>query len=71
MIEVKKSAGESDASLIRRFSKRLGESKNLVKARSLRFKNRPKSQTKKKEEAIKKAAYKKKIDHLRKLGKIK
>jgi len=42
----------------------------LPKVRSLRFRARPKSKLKKKEDALKKVAYAKKTDLLRKLGKI-
>ena len=70
MIEVKKKDNESTAGLMRRFSQRVKLSGNLPKVRSLRFRARPKSKLKKKEDALKKNAYKKKIDLLKKLGKI-
>ena len=70
MIEVKKKESESTASLMRRFSQIVKLSGNLPKVRSLRFRARPKSKLKKKEDALKKDAYRKKIDFLKKLGKI-
>lgn len=70
MIEVKKKESESTASLMRRFSQRVKLSGNLPKIRSLRFKTRPKSKLKKKEDALKRETYKKKIELLKKLGKI-
>ena len=70
MIEVKKKENESSAGLMRRFSQRVKSSGNLPIARSLRFRARPKSKLKKKEDALKKVAYAKKTDLLRKLGKI-
>jgi ribosomal protein S21 len=70
MIEVKKSENESTIGLIKRFTKKIKESGILSSARYLRFRNRPKSDLRKKKEAIKKVQRKKKIDYLRKLGKI-
>ena len=70
MIEVKKKESESTASLMRRFSQRVKLSGNLPKVRSLRFKTRPKSKLKKKEDALKRTAYAAKTALLRKLGKI-
>ena len=70
MIEVKKKENESAAGLMRRFSQRVKSSGNLPIARSWRFRARPKSKLKKKEDALKKVAYTKKTDLLRKLGKI-
>jgi ribosomal protein S21 len=70
MIEVKKSENESTIVLIKRFTKKIKESGILSSARYLRFRNRPKSDLRKKKEAIKKVQRKKKIDYLRKLGKI-
>lgn len=70
MLEVKKRENESAAGLIRRFTKKMSESGTLATVRKLKFKNRQKSDLKKKREAIKKAAYKKKVDYLRKIGKI-
>lgn len=70
MIEVRKSENESTISLIKRFTKKIKESEILSSARYLRFRNRPKSELRKKKEAIKRAQLKKKIDYLRKLGKI-
>lgn len=70
MIEVRKNDNESIASLIRRFGRRVQEAGILARARHLRFNARPKSDIKKKKEAMKKVLTKKKLDYLRKLGKI-
>ncbi len=70
MIEVKKGENESTISLIKRFTKKIKESEILISARNSRFRNRPKSNLRKKKEAIKRAELKKKMDYLRKLGKI-
>ncbi|MCX6731546.1 MAG: hypothetical protein NTX55_00985 [Candidatus Parcubacteria bacterium] len=70
MIEVRKSENESTIGLIKRFTKKIKESGILFSARSSRFRNRPKSDLRKKKDAIKKVQQKKKMDYLRKLGKI-
>jgi ribosomal protein S21 len=70
MIEVRKSENESSVGLIKRFTKKIKESGVLILARKLRFRDRPKSNLRKKKEAIKRAQNKKKMDYLRKLGKI-
>ncbi len=70
MIEVRKSENESSGGLIKRFTKRVKESSLLSKARELRFNKRPKSSLKVKREALKKIQTQKRLDYLRKLGKI-
>ena len=55
---------------MRRFSQKVKSSGNLPKARSLRFRARPKSKLKKKEDALKRTAYAAKTALLKKLGKI-
>ena len=70
MIEIKKNENESTINLIRRFTKKVQGSGILRRVRQLQFRNRPKSELRKKEEAIKKAKIKKRMDYLRKLGKI-
>lgn len=70
MIEVKKKDNESSLSLIRRFTQKIKQSGNLIRVRSLRFKTRPKSELRKKEDALKREAYRKKTELLKKLGKI-
>ena len=70
MIEVKKKDNESTAGLMRRFSQRVKLSGNLPKVRSLRFRARPKSKLKKKEDALKRTTYAAKTALLKKLGKI-
>lgn len=70
MIEVKKLENESMASLLRRFNRRIKISGILLRARELQFKNRPKSELKKKIGAIKNFKLKQKLEYLRKLGKI-
>ena len=70
MIEVKKNENESTLGLIKRFTKRIKEAGTLELARQLRFRTRPKSNLKKKKEALKKVQTRKHLEYLRKLGKI-
>ncbi|NUQ57125.1 MAG: hypothetical protein HUT38_01375 [Candidatus Paceibacter sp.] len=68
MLEVKRKENETALSLLRRFSQRVKQSGNISRIKSMRFRNRPKSELKKKEDALKREASKKKGELLRKLG---
>lgn len=70
MIEVKKRENESFLSLIKRFGKKVKQSSNLKLVKKLRFKSRPKSKLRKKEDALKRETYRKKMEYLYKIGKI-
>lgn len=70
-IEVKRAGSESNANLLRRFTKRVQTSGNLRKARELQFSKRNKSELKSKQEALKRITRRATNDRLRKLGKIK
>ena len=70
MVEVQRKDNESTSSLIRRFSHKLQQSGNLMRVRFLQFKKRPKTELSKKKGAIWRIERKKKMEHLRKLGKI-
>ncbi|MEK7576051.1 MAG: 30S ribosomal protein S21 [Patescibacteria group bacterium] len=70
MIEVKKKEGETIGNLIRRFSQKIKESGVLMRARSNKFKNRPLSDLNKKKIAIIRINRKKRLEYLKKLGKI-
>ena len=70
MVEVQKKENESTLSLIRRFSHKLQRSGNLLKARFHQFKKRQKSELSKKKGALWRAERMKKMERLRKLGKI-
>ena len=70
MVEVQKKKNESTQSLIRRFTHKLQQSSNLIRVRSLQFKKRPKSNLSRKKEALWRIAKQKKVERLRKLGKI-
>ncbi|MFA6397270.1 MAG: hypothetical protein WDK96_00290 [Candidatus Paceibacterota bacterium] len=69
-IEVKKNQNENNASLIRRFSKRVQESQVLQKARSKRYNERAESKLTLKKGALKRLAKRKVNEKLRKMGKI-
>lgn len=69
-IEVKKTGNETNASLVRRFSRRMQESRNLSKAKSIRYNKRAPSELTMKRSALKKIAKRKEIERLIKLGKI-
>ena len=70
MIEVKKKEGETIGNLIRRFSQKIKESGVLMRARSNKFKKRPLSNLNKKKIAIIRINRKKRLEYLKKLGKI-
>ncbi len=69
-VEVEKNANESNASLVRRFTKRLQGSGVLKYARSNRFSVRPESKFKKKARALKRIIKYKETERLKKLGRI-
>ena len=70
-IEVKKNGNENNASLLRRFSRRIQESGILPKVKSKRYSEREDSKLKVKAAALKRLARRKENERLRKLGKIK
>jgi len=69
-VEVTKNQNETSASLLRRFSKRMQESRVLVRVKKNRFHERPLSKLKRKEYALKRIVKKAAIEKLKKLGKI-
>ncbi len=69
-VHVTRTANESAANLMRRFSKRLQGSGVLMRARGQRFTERAESQFKKKERALKRIKRHKEVTRLKKLGKI-
>ncbi len=70
-IEVSKVSNESNASLLRRFSKRVQGTGIVRKVRTSRFHLRSKSKLKKKQDALKRLKKRADYDRLFKLGKIK
>jgi len=70
-VEVVKNQNEANATLVRRFTKKV-QSAGLVKhVRTLRFRVRSLSVLKKKEKALKRITRKKETERLKKLGKTK
>jgi len=70
MINVRKKDKETSESLIRRFSRRVQQSRILRHARKARFQKEEKSKTEKREEALYKIKIRKEIDKLKKMGKF-
>lgn len=71
VIEVKKNSNENNASVLRRFSRRIQESGIIHKVKSSRYNERKESKLKVKKSALKRMGRRKEIEKLRKLGKIK
>ena len=70
VIEVKKQERENTQSLIRRFTRRVQQSGVLVRARKIRFHQRPKSHSAKKIAALRREELRKEYFKLKKLGKL-
>ena len=71
VIEVKKNPNENNASVLRRFSRRIQESNIIQKVKNNRYNERKESKLKVKKSALKRMAKRKANEKLRKLGKIK
>ncbi len=69
-IEVKKNQNENNASLLRRFSRRVQESGIIHKVKAKRYNERDQSKLSQKETALRRLARRKENEKLRKLGKI-
>ena len=69
-IKVEKNSNENNTSLLRRFTKRVQGSGMLIRAKSMRFRNRPISEAKRKEQTLKKLKRAKERERLVKLGKL-
>ena len=70
IIEVKKNPNENNASVLRRFSRKIQESNIIRKVKSSRYNERKESKLKIKKSALKRMVKRKENDKLRKLGKI-
>ncbi|MDP2789158.1 MAG: 30S ribosomal protein S21 [bacterium] len=71
VIEVKKNPNENNASVLRRFSRKIQESGIIHKVKNSRYSERKESKLKIKKSALKRMGRRKEIEKLRKLGKIK
>ena len=69
-IEVKKKDGETNESLMRRFTKKVQSSGMIIRAKQSKFKESPKNRTQQKRDALRKKEIKKQYDYLRKSGKL-
>jgi ribosomal protein S21 len=70
VIEVSKNPNENNASILRRFSRKVQESGIIQKVKKNRYNERALSKLKVKQGTLKKLGRRKEIDKLRKLGKI-
>ncbi len=71
VIEVRKNPNENNASVLRRFSRRIQESNIIQKVKGNRYNERKESKLKIKKSALKRMGKRKENEKLRKLGKIK
>lgn len=70
VIEVSKNPNENNASVLRRFSRKVQESSIIPKVKSKRFNERKESKVKTKKNTLKKLIRRKEIEKLKKLGKM-
>lgn len=70
IIEVKKNMNENNASILRRFSRKVQESGIIRKVKASRYNERKLSDLKVKRSAIRRIGKRQEIEHLKKLGKI-
>ncbi|MBI2630890.1 hypothetical protein HYW73_01570 [Candidatus Nomurabacteria bacterium] len=70
VIEVRKNPNENNASVLRRFSRRIQESGIIRKVKGARYNGRSESKLKVKKSALKRMARRKEIEKLKKLGKM-
>ena len=70
IIEVNKNPNENNASVLRRFSRRIVESGIIQKVKGSRYNERKESKLKVKKGTLKRLGRRKEIEKLRKLGKI-
>ena len=70
VIEVSKNSNENNASILRRFSRRIQESNIIQKVKGSRYNKRKESKLTVKKSTLKRLKKRKQIEKLRKLGKI-
>ena len=70
MLEVKRKNGESFEALIRRFTKKTIQSGKILQAKKVRFYDKKKTKRELKESALRRNKLTKKIDYLKRLGKL-
>ncbi len=70
VVEIKKNPNENNASLLRRFSRKVQEGSIIQKVKSKRYNERKESKLKVKKSTLKRIVRRTQIEKLRKLGKI-
>jgi len=70
VIEVKRRKGESSESLLRRFTRRVQQSGNLLEVRKLRFYAKAPNKTKQRDSALRRKEIREKRDYLLKTGRL-
>lgn len=70
VVEVRKNPNENNASVLRRFSRKIMESGIIYKVKKSRYNERKESKLKVKASALKRIANRKNTEKLRKMGKI-
>lgn len=71
MAEIKRKRGETFESLLRRFTRKVQQSGRLIQAKKIRFFDRPKSQGKKRTDALRRLEIQDEREYLKKIGKLK
>ena len=71
VIEVRKNPNENNASVLRRFSRKIQESGIIQKVKGSRYNERKESKLKVKKSTLNRLVRRKEIEKLRKLGKVK
>ena len=71
MAEIRRKKGETFESLLRRFHKKFQQSGKLLQSRKIQFYEHPKSKTRVKTDALRKINFRKKLEYLKKTGKLK
>jgi ribosomal protein S21 len=69
-VQVEGSESESNSNILRRFSRRVRNSGVVDKAQSLEERERPMSETQKKQEKLRRLRRQKEVDEMIKLGKL-
>lgn len=70
MLKIKRRSNESSRSLVSRFSRAVRRSGILIEAKKKKYYRKPKSETAKKEQALRRKELKEKYQKLKKMGKI-
>jgi ribosomal protein S21 len=70
MVQFKRKKGESFEAFLRRFNKRLQQSKKLMEARQKRYTRKAKNKNQKKQSALVSLKLKEQKEYLRKTGKL-